>query len=89
MPPNFVTRDLGLASTLLSYGHAIVQVELQFEGMRGRPTGYWAFADTPDLQKIVRDYWAGTCRVDPRAFLSNMRDLKKMVVSMEKAPKNS
>lgn len=83
----FSTRDLGLATTLVTNGFQVSMIDFQYEGQRRLPVGYFSFVDTPDMRQVEHDFWIGACRVDPRTFLVNMRSLKSQVVGKERSPR--
>jgi len=84
----FSTRDIGLASTLVTYNQPVVNITFQYEGSRRAPVGYFYFEETPELKRVEQDFWAGRANVEPKAFLLNLRSLKSQVTNREKNPDN-
>ncbi len=80
----FSTRDLYLASTLLSLGFKLTGLDYQIEG--SRPVGYFNFEDTESIRNAEKDYWDGKLAIEPRSFITNTRDLKSRVNSVYKSP---
>lgn len=83
----FLTRDIGLATTLVTKGFQVINVTLQWEGgVRHTPVGYFQFEGTPELKKIEKLFWSGSCQVEPKMFLLNLRSLKSQVNGQAKTP---
>ena len=80
------TRDLYLASTLITLGFPMQNIVYQYEGQRTQPVGYFQFEKTPDLEAADKAYWAGKTSVEPRAFVMAMRGLKSQTASAYKSP---
>lgn len=83
----FSTRDIYLASTLVTLGFKIVGVDFQVEGVRNMPVGYFNFESTEDLAETEKKYWQGTIAVNPRDFITNMKGLKSQVNNVYKSPR--
>ena len=83
---NFSSRDIYLASTLITLKYEMVNVSYQVEGERRNPIGYFEFEKTEELENTVNDFWQGKVRVDPREFMTNMWGLKSMVTNVYKNP---
>jgi len=83
----FSTRDLYLATSLLSYGFSLTGVDFQIEGQRNLPVGYFKFEDTPELRKTEKEYWDRKLSVEPMSFITNMRGLKAQVSNIYKGPR--
>lgn len=79
-------RDLYLASTLVSLGFEITNIDFQVEGERNMPVGYFSFEDTKELRDTEKDYWAMKLKVEPRMFINNLRGLKAQVNGEYKGP---
>lgn len=82
----YTTRDIFLASTLITLGYPTVGIDFQYEGNRGRAVGYFQFEDTPDLNKTVHDYWGSKLAVEPREFITNFQGLKSQINEYYKNP---
>lgn len=81
----FSTRDLYLASTLVSMKFFMVSVDFQIEG--AKPVGYFNFEDTKELRETEQKYWQGQLKVEPRAFVTNLRGLKAQVSNVYNSPR--
>ncbi len=75
----FSTRDLYLASTLISLGFELENLDYQIEGERGKTVGYFSFASTPELLQTEKDYWMKKTSVEPLTYKDNMRSLKARI----------
>ena len=84
-PEIFSTRDLYLASTLISLKFYMLNIDYQVEG--SKPVGYFNFEDTPELRKAETDYWQGRLMVEPRSFVDNLRGIKARVTNIYKGPR--
>ena len=84
----FSTRDLYLATTLVTMKFRISNVDYQIEGNKKQPIGYFGFDKTKELNEIVDKYWQGEIKVEPREFVTNLWSLKSMVMNEYKNPNN-
>jgi len=82
----FFTRDLYLATTLLTLKIPLVGIDYQFEGLREMPVGYFQFENTDELKEIEQQFWQGLLLVEPRMFVNNMRALKAKTSNVYKNP---
>ena len=82
----YTTRDLYLASTLMSLGFDLNGIDYQSEGEHPRPVGYFSFEDNQDLQMAVKEYWAHKLAIEPQQFMVNLRNLKAQVNGAYKSP---
>jgi len=85
----FSTRDIYLASTLVTMGFHTIGVDFQVEGARNMPVGYFNFEATQELFEAEKKYWRGDLAVDPRIFITNMKGLKSQVNNYYKSPRSS
>ena len=76
---NFSTRDIYLSATLLSLKFSLVGMDMQLEGMRNQPIGYFLFQQTPELAEVERKYWARKIAIEPINFIDNLYKLKSEV----------
>ena len=84
---SFSTRDIGLAAALVTNGKPVTKIAFQYEGARrNNAVGYFYFDQTAELKKLERDFWSGSCRIEPKSFLLNLRSLKSQVTNLEKNP---
>lgn len=84
--PIFSTRDIYLASTLITLKFPLLGIDMQIEGIKPRPIGYFKFTDTDDLRTIKSDYNQGRLLVEPRLFMNNLQSLKAEVVNFAQNP---
>ena len=82
----FSTRDLYLASTLVTLRFFMTGTDYQIEGERKLPVGYFKFDLTPELMKAKDLYLQGQLAVEPRAFITNLKSLKSEVNGKYKSP---
>ena len=82
----FSTRDLYLASTLVTLQFPLVGTDYQQEGLKQRMIGYFKFNDTEELQQAKSDYNQGRVMVEPRIFINNLQSLKADVVNFMNNP---
>ena len=83
----YTTRDLYLASTLITLRFAWIGTDFQIEGERPRPVGYFKFEETPELLRTVQDYKRGKLAVEPKEFVTNMQMLKSDINEYYKNPR--
>jgi len=83
----FSTRDLNLASTLVTLKFFMVNVDFQIEGIKRLPVGYFSFEETEKLQETIRLYWQGKLMVEPMAFVTTLRGLKAQVSNVYNSPR--
>ena len=84
----FMTRDLYLASTLVTLHFPLLGIDYQIEGIKPKPIGYFKFEDTPELHTTRNDYNQSLLLVEPKLFISNLQSLKSEVVNMFENPKS-
>ncbi|MFA6325401.1 MAG: hypothetical protein WCX46_04215 [Candidatus Paceibacterota bacterium] len=77
----FSTRDLPLAATLVTLKFFMIGIDLQLEGQKNQPVGYFKFEDSQLLQDAKQKYNQGLISVEPKVFLANLRGLKSDVVN--------
>ena len=85
---DFSTRDIYLATTLVTMDYKITRVDYQIEGAKRQPVGYFNFDNTEELKEDVDKFWQGALRVDPRVLVNNLWSLKSMVMNEYKNPNN-
>ena len=83
----FSTRDLYLASTLVTLKFPIVGIDFQIEGEKNQPVGYFNFENTAELHDAESKYWSALLSVEPRSLINNMRGLKARVTNIYKGPR--
>jgi hypothetical protein len=82
----FSTRDLYLASTLVTLHFPMIGIDFQIEGIKPKGIGYFKFEDTIELHNARSQYNQGMITVEPRAYISNLQSLKAEVVNMQNNP---
>ncbi len=82
----FSTRDLYLATTLVTLHIPLIGTDYQHEGLKQRMIGYFIFSDTPELQETKRKYNQGLILVEPRLYISNLQSLKADVMNFSMNP---
>lgn len=85
----FTTRDLTLASVLMTLQFYLDGIDYQIEGEGKRPVGYFNFEKSDDLLNAEKRYWAGEISVEPRTFMNNLKDLKSKVNGFYKSPRSN
>lgn len=85
-PKIFSTRDLYLASTLVTLHFKLLVISYQVEGIKPKPIGYFEFEDTPELRETRSLYNQSMLLVEPKLFISNLQSLKAEVVNMFQNP---
>jgi len=83
----FSTRDIYLASTLITLGFDTISIDFQIEGERGLQVGYFNFDNNPELMEAQDKFWKGRVMIDPRQFITNMKGLKSQVNNEYKSPR--
>lgn len=82
----YSTRDLCLATTLLTLKFQLVGLDIQLEGTRGAAIGYFKFEKNDDLMVAERKYMNRELAVEPISFSMNMKSLKAQVLNASKKP---
>ena len=82
----FTTRDLTMASTLITLKFFMVNIDYQHEGERPFPVAYFNFKDTPELHDTINKYRQGQLGVEPRTFANNVRELKAEITNHRQKP---
>ncbi len=85
----FSTRDLDLAAVLLTLKFKMIGVDIQFEGSKNLPVGYFSFPKTPDILEAEKKYWAREIAVEPIVFSSFKKGLKAQTTNFYKNPNNN
>lgn len=85
----FSTRDLYLASTLVTLGFVLTGIDYQVEGLKPKPIGYFNFEESKELLEIRSRYNQSALVVEPKLFISNLQSLKAEVVNMFNNPQNA
>jgi hypothetical protein len=82
----FMTRDLYLASTLVTLHFPLLGIDYQIEGIKPKPIGYFKFEESPELHDARSKYNQSMLLVEPKLFISNLQSLKSEVVNMFNNP---
>ena len=83
---NFATRDLYLASTLVTLKFSLLGIDYQIEGDKMNPVGYFKFEDTPELQEVRLKYNQGNLLVEPKAYITSLKSLKSEIINLYRNP---
>ncbi len=84
----FSTRDIYLASTLITLKFYMINIDYQIEGDRNRPVGYFSFEETAILKDACQKYLQGLLSVEPKAFVTNLHSLKSTITNVYHNPNN-
>ena len=82
----YTTRDLYMAATFVTLKFMVIGISTQFEGKRQQPVGYFTFEKTQDLERAESRYLHGDIVVEPREFITNMKNLKAQVQNGANSP---
>ena len=82
----FSTRDLYLATTLVTLKFYLTGIDYQIEGDKNQPVGYFKFEDSANLQEAKSKYTQGLLSVEPKTFISNLKSLKSEIVNVYRNP---
>ncbi len=82
----FSTRDLYLATTLMTLKFPLEGIDYQIEGSKRAPIGYFKFEETPMLRDARHKYTQSLLQVEPKLFVTNMHSLKAEVTNAFKSP---
>lgn len=85
-PKVFSTRDLYLASTLVTLHFPLLGVDYQVEGIKPKPIGYFKFEESQKIRDARSQYNQGLVLVEPRLYMSNLQSLKAEVTNMFQNP---
>ena len=84
----FSTRDLYLATTLVSLKFFLIGIDYLVEGNKNQPIGYFKFKNSPEIQEMKNKYTQGLLSVEPKSFITNLKSLKSEIVNMYNNPNN-
>ena len=84
----FSTRDLYLASTLVTLRFFMTGIDYQAEGEGRQPVGYFNFEKTVELVDASKKYLQGLLSIEPRTFITNLKSLKSEVNNYYKGPRS-
>ncbi len=82
----FSTRDLYLATTLVTLKFFSTGLDFVIEGNKNSPVGYFLFENTPELQEAKNKYDQGMILVEPKIFITNLKSLKSNIVNIYNNP---
>lgn len=82
----YMTRDIYLATTLMTLHFDLVGIDYQIEGRKEMPVGYFKFKDSQNLRDTEKLFWQSKLAVEPKAFITNWRALKAQVNESYKNP---
>ena len=84
----FSTRDLYLATTLVTLKFYLTGIDYVVDGERNQPVGYFKFTDSDLLQEAKSKFTQGLLAVEPKTFVSNLKSLKSEIVNSFQNPQN-
>ena len=70
---SYETKDQYLASTLFALGLKVIKSE-----WRGREC-FFIFSEAEQCQKIIRQYYSGELKADPRIIFDGFKAIKSMI----------
>jgi hypothetical protein len=82
----FTTRDITLATTLVTLKFFMNGVDYQLESGKPSPICYFKFINGPDLQDAIKKYMQSLIAVEPKIFMTNLRALKSEVDNFHSNP---
>jgi len=78
---NFSTRDIYLASVLLSLKFSLTGIDFQIDGLKNNRIGYFSFQSTPELAEVEQKFWSRGLAIEPIEFIENLYKLKSEVTT--------
>jgi len=78
-PKIFTTKDITLASSLVTLKFLMLGVDYQIEGDKVSPICFFKFQDGPELRDAVKRYMQSNVVVEPKIFMTNLRSLKSEI----------
>lgn len=82
----YSTKDIYLATSFECLGYMVESIDIQFEGIKKQPVGYFNFEKTENLNDSEKEYYGGKLSFEPKAFISTMRGLKGRVENKRNNP---
>jgi len=82
----FSTRDLYLASTLVTLKFFLTGIDYQISGNKNQPIGYFKFENTPEIRLAKSKFVQGLLSVEPKLFITNLKSLKSEIVGVYNNP---
>ena len=82
----FSTRDIYLASTLITLGFFMCGVDVMQEGDKNQKVGWFKFHDSEELQEAKSKYQQSLLRIDPKLFITSMHSLKSEISNIFNNP---
>ena len=82
----FSTKDITLASTLVTLKFYMTGVDYQLEGEKVNPICYFNFENTKDLQDAIKKYMQSLIAVEPKMYMTNLRALKSEIDNLHNNP---
>jgi len=82
----FSTRDLYLATTLITLKFHMIGIDYTLEGSKNHPVGYFNFDETPELLDMKDRFMQGLLLVEPKTFITNLKSLKSEIVNIQQNP---
>jgi len=82
----YSTKDITLASTLVTLKFYMEGVDYQLEGQKVSPICYFKFKNSQSLQDAIKQYMQSLIAVEPKTFMTNLRGLKAEVDNFKSNP---
>jgi len=82
----FTTKDIYLATTLVSLKNFINNIDFQYEGNNRKLVAYFSFSDNDLVRKTVDKYFRRELAIEPNNFIMNLKGLKSQISSVFKNP---
>lgn len=73
--PLFKTKDSYLASVIYYFGFKLDSTEWQGDSL------FFVFENAEEAEKIVKQYYAGELKVDPRILFDSYKIIKQIIFS--------
>jgi hypothetical protein len=85
---HYTTCDINLATTLITLKYLMEGVDYAYEGEKNRPTAFFKFTNSEDLDRTVMEYGQGRLAVEPKMFMSNYRYIRAYITEKFRNPNN-
>lgn len=83
---SFATKDITLASTLVTLKFYMNGVDYQIEGEKISPICFFKFQNSKELQEAIKKYGQSLIAVEPKMFMTNLRGLKSEIDNYKNNP---
>lgn len=79
----FKTSDFYLSAFLLSQGFELLDIDKSLDPHKA----LFIFQDKDERQKLIEDFLFGRAQIEPKDFVSAIKELKQLLYSNYKRPK--